>query len=90
MQPSDLTGKWAHYAFVFDREENKIKLYINGKKQADEVDISSIKGNLDNTSNLRLGSLYGWNTKGTLDEYRFYKKALTDDEVTMIHADHKV
>ncbi|KAJ7321724.1 hypothetical protein OS493_034343 [Desmophyllum pertusum] len=85
-QPAQLIGKWVHYAVVFDREQQKkVFVYINGKKQSNTLDISAVKGSVDNNKPLEFGYLYGWKTKGTLDEYRIYNKALDEFEVAAIH-----
>jgi len=49
-QPAQLLGQWAHYAVVFDREQQKkVSVYINGKKQSNTLDISAVQGSVDNT-----------------------------------------
>ena len=84
-QPAQLIGQWVHYVVVFDREQRKkVFAYINGKKQSNRLDISSVQGSVDNDQALEFGHLYGWKTKGTLDEYRIYKKALDEHEVDAI------
>lgn len=89
-KPSQMVGKWTHYTYVFDRQANKVRVYVNGKKQSKELDISSVTGSVNNNKNLEFGTLYGWKTKGTLDEYRMYNYALRDDEVKQLYLDHKV
>lgn len=89
-QPSQMIGKWTHYTFVFDRKAGKVRVYVNGKKQKNELDISSVTGSVDNNFNLYFGEVNGWKTKGTLDEYRLYNYALKDEDVKMIYLDHRV
>jgi len=89
-KPSQLLGKWTYYTYVFDRQAKKIRVYVNGKKQSNEVDISTITGSVNNSNNLEFGRLYGWKTKGTLDEYRLYNYALRDEEVKQLYLDHKM
>jgi len=84
-QPSQLFGQWVHYVVVFDRKQHKVFVYINGSKQSKWLDISLVKGSVDNEKALEFGQLYGWKTKGTLDEYRVYSKALDANEVTAIY-----
>lgn len=82
-------GQWVHYAIVFDRhQQKKAFVYINGQKQSNFLDISTVTGSIDNNRDLSFGNLYGWKTKGTLDEYRLYNKALDDLDVTEIYNDH--
>ena len=64
--------------------------YINGKKQSNTLDISAVQGSVDNTKALEFGTLYGWKTKGTLDEYRVYNTALDEYEVAAIYKNHLV
>ncbi|KAL9958130.1 hypothetical protein ACROYT_G035101 [Oculina patagonica] len=89
-QPVQLLGQWVHYAVVFDREQKKVFTFINGKKQSNTLDISTVKGSVDNNRALEFGHLYGWKTKGTLDEYRVYNKALDGFEVAAIFNNHLV
>jgi len=82
-------GQWVHYIVVFDREHHKKAfVYINGKKQSNSMDISSVLGSVDNPKDLEFGSLYGWKTKGTLDDYRMYNRALHAHEVESIYHNH--
>lgn len=89
-QPTKMLRKWVHYACVFDRQAGKLRVYVNGKKQRQQADISHVKGSVNNNRNLEFGTLYGWKTKGTMDEYRLYNYALQDDEVKTIYLNHKV
>lgn len=89
-QPSQLIGQWVHHVVVFDREhQKKAFVYINGKKQSNSLDISAVEGSVDNSNSLQFGKLYGWKTKGTLDEYRVYNKALNAHEVDAIFHNHR-
>ena len=85
-----LLGKWTHYVVVFNRLLGKIVLYINSKKQDQFIDNSAVTGVINNNQPLRFGFLYGWKTKGSLDEYRMYNKALADTEVAYIYNDHRI
>ena len=90
-QPGQLLGQWAHYAVVFDRkQQKKVFVYINGKKQSSSLDISTVKGSVDNDKALEFGTLYNWKTKGTLDDYRVYNQALDEFEVATIYKNHLV
>ena len=90
-QPAQLLGQWVHYAVVFDREQQKkVSVYINGKKQSNTLDISAVQGSVDNNKQLQFGELYGWKTKGTLNEYRVYNTALEEKEVAAIFKNHLV
>lgn len=86
-RPLDLQGQWAHYAFVFDRTlEHRVFVYINGVKQQHSLDISTVQGSVDNHEPFTIGTLYGWKTDGTLDEYRMYNRALSEEEVRQVYA----
>ena len=47
-----------------------------------------MKGYIINDRPLIFGHIHGWKTKGSIDEYRMYNKALTDLEVMTIYNDH--
>jgi len=83
--PPQLLGQWVHYVVVFDRTVHKVFVYVNGAKQSNWIDISVVKGSIDNTHDLDFGKLHGWKTTGTLDEYRVYSKALDANEVKLIY-----
>lgn len=87
---SQLLGKWTHYAVVFDREAGKVFLYINGKKQADFVDISSVTGSVGNDKPLTFGYMSGWKMHGNIDEYRLYNIALNNEQTELIFNDHRI
>ena len=87
---SQLLGKWTHYAVVFDREAGKGFLFVNGKKQADFADISSVTGSIGNDKPLTFGYMSGWKMHGSIDEYRLYNTALNNEQVELIFNDHRV
>ena len=89
-RPDQLLGQWVHYAVVFDRQKEKIVAYVNSKQMAASVDISAVKGSVDNARPLEFGALHGWSTKGILDEYRLYDTAITGSEVKAIYGNHLV
>jgi len=90
-QPAELIGQWVHYVIVYDREHHKkVFAYVNGIKQSNKIDISSVKGSIDNGNALEIGLLYGWKTKGILDEYRVYNRALDAHEADAIFHQHFV
>lgn len=78
---------WIHIAFVVDRASGKMYLYQNGTaaKNSETKDISPWY--VDNSSAVLLGA--GWNSSvaswffnGSMDNVRFYKKALSSSEIT--------
>lgn len=79
--PSQLIGQWVYYTIVFDRTNNVVQAYVNGQKQANELDISSITGSLSNSSDVLIGSMYGWETDGRIDDVKMYPYARSAAEV---------
>jgi hypothetical protein len=84
-RPPDLEDEWAHYAFVFNREESRVIAYINGVRQSDEVDISVLTGSINSSAGMTIGTMYGWQTDGFMDELQAYSRALTDSEIRAIY-----
>jgi hypothetical protein len=79
--PNELVNTWTHYVFVIDRPSAKIKAFINGVKQSNELDISAITDSINNSSNLVIGSLYGWKTDGKMDELKIFPYILSNDQI---------
>lgn len=88
--PLQLFGKWTHYAVIFDRSLHRIRLYINGKKQRNEINIGNVIGSVDNDLELVFGKAGDWRMKGMVDEFRIYNDALTTDDVMTIYKNHRV
>ena len=61
-------------------------MHIDGVRQQHSLDISGVPGSVDNGESFTIGTLYGWKTDGTLDEYRMYNRALSEDEVRQVYA----
>ncbi len=78
------TNVWTHIAMVIDRNANKIIMYVNGEKKKESGSISgwSAVNNYDvfvgtGQSNGNPGYYF----KGKMDNLRFYKKALSKEEL---------
>jgi hypothetical protein len=87
-RPLDLQGRWAHYAFVFSRATDgahRVYAYIDGMQQHHSLDISNVRGSVDNGEPFTIGTLYGWKTDGTLDEFRLYNRAVAAADVHAIY-----
>ncbi len=84
-RPTDFINRWIHAIIVFDRSAGRTKYYINGVKQVNEQDISTVTGSIDNTAGLLMGNLYGWTVDGIHDEVRIYNRALSATEVTNLY-----
>ena len=80
-QPAQLLGRWTHLVIVYDRSSKRIRAFVNGIKQTNEVDISSVTGSVSNTNPLTIGYNYGWMTNGTLDEVMIANRTLSASEV---------
>ncbi|MBI4977683.1 MAG: LamG domain-containing protein [Spirochaetes bacterium] len=75
---------WSHIAVVFDRENMKMKFYINGIVDG-EGDIPKDFAGVVATKDRPLSIGSGWqNFSGLVDEVRFYKKAITADDVAAL------
>lgn len=84
-RPPDLLNKWAHITYVVDRSLNKITAYVNGVKQTDEVDVSSVTGSISNPIGMTLGGLYGWTTDGSLSGLKVYNRPLSATEIKSLY-----
>jgi type II secretory pathway pseudopilin PulG len=84
-RPGENINKWVHIAVIVNRPAGRVQAYINGIKQSNEIDISSVTGSVSNTEELVMGTLYGWNTDGILDDIRLYNRTLSAAEVKAIY-----
>lgn len=84
-QPTNLLNKWSHITYVVNRNLNKVLVYVNGVKQNDEVDISTVTGSIKNSANLVFGTLYGWYTDGLITDVRMYNRAISAYEAKAIY-----
>ncbi|MFA5894378.1 MAG: LamG-like jellyroll fold domain-containing protein [Candidatus Shapirobacteria bacterium] len=80
-KPTDLKNKWAMLSVVFDKTNNRVKFYVNGVKQSNEYDISSVTGSVNNSSSLIFGTMYGWNTDAKIDETKVFSYARTANQI---------
>ncbi|MGG3887955.1 LamG domain-containing protein [Metabacillus fastidiosus] len=73
-------SQWIHLSFVIDH--NKIRKYVNGEL-AEEKTIPPANFTISNTKDLYIGYQgNGWYPLyGTLDDFRMYKRALTDIDI---------
>lgn len=84
-RPMDNLNKWTHFLAVFDKTAGRVRFYVNGVRQANEYTISGVTGAVNNSSNLEIGTMYGWKTDGLLDDIRLYGRALGDGEATELY-----
>jgi hypothetical protein len=70
---------WHHVVIVVDRDNDKLKVYVDGMKDSSELDISSI-GDIGTTVSLTIGKEDTY-LDGEIDEVKIYNKALSSEEV---------
>jgi hypothetical protein len=83
-----ISGYWTHYVGIIDRQNHRMRVYVNGVLKVDANDpYSSFNNNNDDL-------LIGWTEevssryspfKGRIDELRIYDRALTEDEVKELY-----
>ena len=86
-------AKWYHIAGVVDRKAGTTRLYLNGELK-NTADWEANKATRDyGKSPWRIGIAnptaknWAWPAKGLIDDVRFYKKALTEAEVSALFKD---
>lgn len=84
-RPTDFLNKWAHLVVVFDRTAKSIKFYVNGVKQTNERDITTITGSVNNAAAVSIGNVAGWLMYGLMDDVRLYNRALSADEAKQLY-----
>jgi len=78
--------EWLHFAGTYDKATGKAALYINGEL-IEEVDVTSpadIAGDWDLGARVGLTIDDGRPFTGLMDEFRMYKRALSQDEILTI------
>ncbi|QQS54829.1 MAG: LamG domain-containing protein [Candidatus Competibacteraceae bacterium] len=75
---------WRHYVGIIDRQNHRMKIYVDGVLKVDGNDPYSTFNN--NNNDLIIGSseeVISWLSpfRGWIDELRIYNRALTDDEI---------
>lgn len=80
-QPIDTKNKWTFFTYIFDRSSGRVKVYVNGTKQSNELNISAVTGSINNASLTYLSTLYGWQTDGKYDDVKIYKYSRTAAQI---------
>ena len=83
----DLGSKWRHLVAV--REQNQLKLFIDGKLVSFSSAINSSLFNLDNDSPLLIGFGAENYFKGSMRDVRIYSGALSESEVSKLYRKSK-
>jgi len=77
-----IIGKWHHVAITWDGTWTKG--YINGELKLNENFDEAYSAMSDNSNNLSIGHRYNY-FKGSIDEIRIYKKALSSAQIKKIY-----
>ncbi len=75
---------WHHVVAVVDRTTFKVFIYVDGILRNNGGNIASV-GNIDNSTNLRIGVSGAGPWNGPLDDARVYNRALSPAEVLAIY-----
>ena len=70
--------KWHHVVVVFDTQDRRQQLYIDGALDA-QAPVAT--GSLDNTASFNIGVLGSTRFRGLIDEVSVYKRALRETEI---------
>ncbi len=83
--------KWNHVVVVYTSENNQATFYLNGVFAGSPI-FSSEPMETDTSATLRIGGYGNTNTffRGTIDEVRIYKRALTAYEIKALYAQGKM
>jgi hypothetical protein len=78
--------EWLHFAGTYDKATGKAALYINGEliEEMDVTDPADIAGDWDLGARVGLTIDDGRPFTGLMDEFRMYKRALSQDEILTI------
>jgi len=77
-------GEWYHATFVYKSGSNKF--YINGSLVYTQTDtFSTIGSNIKKIGSTRTGPVYYAN--GSIDQVRFFNRALTQEEITTLYTE---
>jgi hypothetical protein len=77
--------QWQHIVLTYDgkHKASGIKIFIDGRLATNEVQSDTLKGTINTTQPLRIGSRStSANWKGEVDDLRVYSRALREDELT--------
>jgi hypothetical protein len=83
------TNSFTHYAFVYSRSANELRIYVNGTLRVTRIPSVPI-GDLSNTADFNIGqpafNSTNGNWDGEIDELSVYKRALDLAEIQSIHS----
>ncbi|MBP1990099.1 LamG domain-containing protein [Paenibacillus eucommiae] len=78
----DIGTEWTHIAAV--REQNVLRLYINGELVSEKSDLGENDFNLSNDLPLLIGAGEHHYYKGAIDDLRLYNSALSQEDIQAI------
>ncbi len=80
-------GSWHQYAAVFDKNNDKVRLFMDGRELTTTTATSGVWPTVNNTDVLRIA---GQNTAGnfietSMDEVQIYNSALSTDQIKILY-----
>ena len=88
---NDLMHKWTHVVVVVDRglASPSVRWFIDGVRQQHEISLAHLTAgplyDMQHDNPLEIGMAYGWRTDGSYDEFRLYKRALSDADARALY-----
>jgi hypothetical protein len=82
------SNQWHHIAIVYDgsRRAAGLKVLVDGRVRDLRIDLDSLAGDITNREPWRVGRRdSGLGYRGRIDDWRVYRRALSDAEVAAIH-----
>nr|MBP6914217.1 prepilin-type N-terminal cleavage/methylation domain-containing protein [Candidatus Parcubacteria bacterium] len=79
-RPIDTKNKWTHMTIIFNRSDGKAYAYINGVKQSNSFDISTVTGDVKNNI-MYIGIVAGWLIYGYVDEIILYNNIIQSSQI---------
>ncbi|MCD6495672.1 MAG: LamG domain-containing protein, partial [Candidatus Aenigmarchaeota archaeon] len=79
----DQSNKWYYVVFVVDRENEELRLYVDGQLE-DTQTIDDAFGDVSMNSDIG-GRVNSWWMNGTLDDVQIYHRALSADEIAALY-----
>lgn len=76
-----------HIVLIVNRTTDKVNLYMNNTKDAQELNVSGIAADSSNSASVSWGARPDGTQpyEGLLDECRIYDRVLTEDEIEFLH-----
>jgi len=82
---SDLyNGEWNHMVVVLDRDDDYLKLYVNGVKNYYNLDMSPCQDFSDAFTSIMFSTLTN-HFNGSIDEWMMFKRALNQNEILSLY-----